>query len=115
MSTSFFNADSLNFADHPRFAKVKIAVLVTERDSQRASVCLLDIGQQTEIPIHTHDPQVDSIFVVAGAGEAFVNGAWQPIKAGDYIFVPALIEHGIRNTGSEILRLFVHHCPALLK
>lgn len=115
MSTSFFSAQSYNFADHPRFANVKIAAFITEKNSVLASVCMLDIGPDTEIPIHTHDPQVDSIFVVSGAGEAFVNGSWQQIKAGDYIFVPALLEHGIRNTGSKNLRLLVHHCPALLK
>jgi mannose-6-phosphate isomerase-like protein (cupin superfamily) len=32
----------------------------------------------------------------------------------DHIFVPAVDEHGIRNTGTGSLKIFVHHGPPLL-
>ena len=114
MNTEFFRNREIRFSDHPRFANVKIAALVTGKKTDTVSVCLLDIAPHTEIPVHTHDPQVDSIFVVAGQGKAFVNGNWRDIEAGDYIFVPVLEEHGIRNSGAASLRLFVHHSPPLL-
>ncbi|MCK5231302.1 MAG: cupin domain-containing protein [Desulfobulbaceae bacterium] len=114
MSTRFFNSKEMDFVDHPKFENVKIAVLVTSKETNSVSICMLDIAPDTKIPVHTHDPQVDSIFIVSGEGEAFVNGGWRKIEDGDHIFVPATEEHGIRNTGHETLRLFVHHSPPLL-
>jgi quercetin dioxygenase-like cupin family protein len=86
MKTKFFSNRKMLFAKHPRFDNVMMATFVTWEETDSASVCLLDIAPETEIPVHTHDPQVDSIFVVAGQGEAFVNGKWENIEAGDYIF-----------------------------
>ncbi len=39
---------------------------------------------------------------------------WKKTAAGDHIFVPAVDEHGIRNTGTGSLKIFVHHGPPLL-
>ncbi|MBW2466804.1 MAG: cupin domain-containing protein [Deltaproteobacteria bacterium] len=65
-------------------------------------------------PLHTHDPQIDSIFIVSGQGEGYVNGDWRKIRAGDYLFVPPGVDHGIRNSGTGSLVLMVHHSPSLL-
>lgn len=114
MSSMFYKNTDIQFNDHLKFANVKIATFVTGKDTDTASVCLLDIAPDTNIPVHTHDPQVDSIYVVSGNGQAFVNGEWKDIAAGDYIFVPASEEHGIKNNGGESLKLLVHHSPPLL-
>lgn len=114
MKAKFFRCRDISYTDHPKFANVRIALLVSRIDTEAVSVSFLEIAPATEIPIHIHDPQVDSIYIDAGQGQAYVNGAWQEMAAGDYIFVPAGVEHGIRNTGDAILRLFVHHGPALL-
>ena len=113
MTTKLVNQEKMLFNPHPKFSGVQMAIFVNGEESVEASVCMLKIEANTEIPIHTHDPQVDSIFIVAGQGEAYVNGSWQPIAAGDYLFVPATDEHGIRTTEST-LTLFVHHSPPLL-
>ena len=114
MITRFFAAADKQFTDHPKFPGVKIAVLVTGKDTATVSVSQLIIAPGIAVPIHTHDPQVDSILMVSGQGEGYVNGEWRNVGPGDYLFVPAEIEHGIRNTGKEPLVLFVHHSPPLL-
>jgi quercetin dioxygenase-like cupin family protein len=114
MNSIFYPHAQIAYSDHPRFAGVKIAVLVSSRDTGAMSVSMLSIAPAAEIPVHTHDPQVDSIHVVAGRGEILVNGQWQGVSGGDYIFVPKGVEHGVRNTGPEPLRLLVHHSPPLL-
>jgi len=113
VKTLFYPKDEISFVDHPKYEKVRIAKLVTNQDTETISVSQLEMEPGSEIPIHTHNSQVDSIFVLAGAGEAFINGKWRGISAGDYIFVPAHGPHGVRNSGSEILRLFIVHCPPL--
>lgn len=113
MKTLAFRKETIRFEDHPRFADVRIAKLVTGNITQSISVSMLDIAPQTEIPVHTHDPQVDSIYVIEGVGEAYINGGWNGINTGDYIFVPEKVEHGVRNTGHGPLRLFIVHSPPL--
>lgn len=112
--TKFHPLKNRQFTDHPKFSGVKIAVLVTGRDTSAVSVSQLLIEPGIAIPIHTHAPQVDSIMVVSGQGEGYVNGEWQKIQTGDYFLVPAEIEHGVKNTGTDPLVLFVHHSPPLL-
>jgi quercetin dioxygenase-like cupin family protein len=114
MSTKLFSSKEIEFKDHPKFSGVHMAVFVTGKDSDSVSVCQLIIAPGITIPVHTHMDQVDSIFIVSGQGEGYVKGTWQGLLPGDYLFVPAEIEHGIRNTGSEPLVLFVHHSPPLL-
>lgn len=99
--------------DHPRFAGVRFAVLVSARNSPSVSVSLLEISPGVEVPVHTHDLQLDSIFVCSGRGEAFVNGAWLAVEPGDHVFAPKGAKHGLRNPGPEPVRLLVHHSPPL--
>lgn len=114
MTSKFFPTGENKFTDHPKFSGVQMAVFVTGQDTATVSVCQLILAPGVEIPVHTHEPQVDSIFIVSGEGEAYVNGGWQKIVPGDYVFFPSGVEHATRNTGREPLVLFVHHSPPLL-
>jgi len=114
MQTKLVHDNDKRFTDHPKFKGVSIAVLVKSEDTAAVSVSQLVIEPGIAIPVHTHDPQIDSILVVAGHGEGYINGDWQEIGPGDYLFVPAEVEHGIRNTGDAPLVLFVHHSPPLI-
>jgi quercetin dioxygenase-like cupin family protein len=114
METKFYPQREMIFTKHPTFDNVKAAIFITSKESNMASVCLIEIAPGSETPIHTHEEQADSVFVVQGHGETYVNGSWQPIEPGDYLFIPAQGQHGTRNTGTEPLRLFVHHSPPLV-
>ncbi len=109
----FYRAEEIKYNDHPKFKGVKLALLVDSKKSPQASVSMLLIEPEVEIPIHTHEEQIDSIYVLEGAGQAYVNGKWEEIKAGDYIFVPPKEEHGVKNTGTQPLKLFIVHSPPL--
>jgi quercetin dioxygenase-like cupin family protein len=112
MDSKFFPKKEMIFTKHPEFDNVKVAMFITSKETNMASVCLVEIAPGSETPIHTHEEQADSIFVVHGRGVTYVNGRWQPIEPGDYLYIPARGEHGTRNTGSDPLRLFVHHNPS---
>lgn len=113
MQAKLSKGPEITLSDHPRFAGVRIAVLVNSELSRAVSVSLLEISPGVEIPAHTHDPQLDSIFVLAGRGEAYIDGSWRAIGPGDHIFAPSGAEHGVRNTGDGVLKLFIHHSPPL--
>ena len=55
--------------------------------------------------LHRHAPP-KSIYIFAGAGLMSLDGREIPVKAGSAVFIPGMAEHGIRQTGNEILRLF---------
>jgi mannose-6-phosphate isomerase-like protein (cupin superfamily) len=55
--------------------------------------------------LHRHAP-AEIYYVFAGAGLMSLEGRELPIKAGSAVFIPGMAEHGLRQTGSEILRLF---------
>jgi mannose-6-phosphate isomerase-like protein (cupin superfamily) len=55
--------------------------------------------------LHRHAP-AEVYYVVAGAGLMSLDGREVPVKAGSAVFIPGMAEHGIRQTGNEILRLF---------
>lgn len=55
--------------------------------------------------LHRHAPP-EIYYVFAGAGLMSLNGRDIPVKAGSAVFIPGMVEHGIRQTGDETLRLF---------
>lgn len=115
METKFYPHREMIFTKHPVFDNVRTAIFITRPESGEADVFLIEIAPGSETSIHTHEENADSIFVVQGHGETYVNGKWQPIEPGDYLFVPPKGEHGTRNTGAEPLRLFVHRTPPLVR
>ena len=114
MATRFFPQKEMIFTRHPVYDNVSAAMFITGEESRAACVCMIEIAPGSEVPVHTHEAEVDSIFVVQGRGEAYVNGDWRPIEPGDYLYVPAQGEHGTRNTGTAPLRLFVHRSGSIV-
>lgn len=55
--------------------------------------------------LHRHAP-TEVYYVFAGAGLMSLDGREFPIKTGSTVFIPGMAEHGVRQTGGEILRLF---------
>jgi mannose-6-phosphate isomerase-like protein (cupin superfamily) len=55
--------------------------------------------------LHRHAPP-EVYYVFAGAGVLSLEGRQIAVKAGSAVFIPGMAEHGIRQTGSEVLRLF---------
>jgi quercetin dioxygenase-like cupin family protein len=108
----------INIADvemkpHPKFDGVKIGFVVTKDVCCEASITILEIPGETELPIHTHEKEADTIFVLQGEGEIFINGKWEPIKAGDIVTILPKEEHGLKVKGEVPMRCYIIHAPAL--
>lgn len=61
-------------------------------------------------PRHSHDWEHE-IFIHAGQGEVLRRNEWQPVSAGNVIFIPGGEEHQIRNRGDSKL-IFVCLIPS---
>ena len=70
-------------------------------------------GETEGGPDNRHRGADQWLFVVAGTGEAVVNGETVPLKAGTMLLISRGDTHEIRNTGEEPLRtLNVYIQPA---
>ena len=83
-------------------------VLYTGPEVQLVVMSLLpneDIGSET----HRKVEQV--ITVASGEAEATLDGATHRLEAGDSIIIPPGVEHNVRNTGKQPLRLYTVYSP----
>src|SRR5260370_4222120 len=55
--------------------------------------------------LHRHQPP-EIYYVLSGAGVVSLGGRKIAVNAGAAVFIPGMAEHGIRQTGNEVLRLF---------
>lgn len=63
---------------------------------------VFEIASGGNTPKHTHDWEHE-MFIHAGTGEIFCNGAWNAVQPGSVAFIPSGAEHQIRNAGAETL------------
>ncbi len=61
---------------------------------------LFEVAPEGHTPRHTHDWEHE-IFVHAGTGAVYLDGAWRPVATGSVVFIPGNAEHQIKNTGPE--------------
>lgn len=104
---------NLEMKPHPKFEGVRIGFVVTKEHYPELSITVLEIEPQVQIPIHTHEREVDSIFVLSGEGEVYLEGKWLKIQAGDVVVVAPKKEHGVKNTGKVPMKCYIVHAPAL--
>ncbi len=103
----------IKFQPHPKFKGVSIAMLAGEAENLGVGVSILELSQGVEIPVHTHDESLDSIYCLAGEGKIYHQGNWKPFGQGDYCLVPPGQEHGVKSGDQGKMRLFIVHSPPL--
>jgi quercetin dioxygenase-like cupin family protein len=69
-----------------------------------SAVVYFEVDPGAHLPTHT-DSSEETLLVLAGEGEAWIGDETAPIVEGRMALVPAMAPHGVRNTGSEVLRV----------
>ena len=77
----------------------------TPTDSLTVGVAELEPGETRAFRPHKH-AQPEVYYILSGTGIVTIAGADHPIRPGSTVFIPGAAEHGARNTGAELLRLF---------
>ena len=72
--------------------------------AQDTAVVYFEVKPGEYLPTHT-DSAEEVLYVVAGEGEAHVGDERAHVRAGDLAVVPAMVPHGVANTGDETLRV----------
>jgi len=105
------NMATLEFKPHPKIPGVKIGYILSKEESPTLSLIFLELSPGVEVPIHTHDVQVDSIFVLEGRGEVYLRGEWEEVNPGDVVVIMPGEEHALRSK-EGVLRCYIAHGPA---
>lgn len=95
----------------PRRARVLIKVDKTANAAGDFSVATEDIAPGHGIPPHKHTREDEFIYVARGSGMLLLGEAESPVAEGAFAFVPRDAWHGLRNTGTEPLRMFFGYSP----
>lgn len=75
---------------------VRMAMMVGRQDgAPHFAMRSFRVDRGGHTPRHAHDYEHE-VFIVEGAGEVLLEGAFHPVRAGDVIYVPADSEHQFR-------------------
>jgi quercetin dioxygenase-like cupin family protein len=98
----YTQAQATHFDGEP--AKGVAARVVIGKGDGAPHFCMrvFEIAPGGHTPKHAHAWEHE-MFIHAGKGEVYGNGGWQPMAAGNAVFIPANEEHQLRNTGEDLL------------
>jgi quercetin dioxygenase-like cupin family protein len=89
----------------PDTARVSPAFPINHYEgSADSAVVYFEIAPGEHLPRHT-DSAEEILYIVAGRGEAEAGGEYAAVEAGDLAVIPAMVPHGVRNTGDETLKV----------
>jgi quercetin dioxygenase-like cupin family protein len=79
--------------------------------AEHTAVVYFEIKPGDFLPTHT-DSAEEVLYVVSGEGEAHAGDERGAIRAGDLAVIPAMVPHGVANTGDEVLKVVGFFCES---
>ena len=80
-------------------------------DSDALAVTWVDVEPAAKQRLHNH-PEIQVYIIIAGTGRMQVGDEVRDVKAGDLVFIPSEVFHGIENTGATLLSYISAANPA---
>jgi quercetin dioxygenase-like cupin family protein len=82
--------------------------------SQNISLQVSEVPIGSEQPIHNHEPE-QCYYIIKGKGLMIIEGKSKEVAAGDAVFIPSNLKHGIKNIGDDILEYLTANAPVFNK
>jgi quercetin dioxygenase-like cupin family protein len=79
--------------------------------AEHTAVVYFEVQPGDYLPTHT-DSAEEILYIVAGEGEAHLGDERGRVRAGDLAVIPAMVPHGIANTGDEPLKVVGFFCES---
>ena len=79
--------------------------------AEHTAVVYFEVQPGDYLPTHT-DSAEEILYIVAGEGEARLGDERGLVRAGDLAVIPAMVPHGITNTGDELLKVVGFFCES---
>jgi len=101
------------FIKHPTQEGVFMKHLFSSADNDRLNNLEVRIVPGYMIEPHVHDNSSEFYYVAEGKGEFLDGDEWKEISKGDAFKAPKGMQHGVKNTGKEMLVLFSTFSPPI--
>ena len=79
--------------------------------TERSQLVLMSIPAGGEIGEEVHEDVDQVLAFVGGEGEAVIEGAARPVRAGSVVVVPGGVRHNFVATGGSPLKLYTIYTP----
>ena len=79
--------------------------------AEHTAVVYFEVAPGERLGTHT-DSAEEILYIVAGQGEAEVGDERGHVRAGDLALIPAMVPHGVVNTGDEPLKVVGFFCES---
>jgi quercetin dioxygenase-like cupin family protein len=91
--------------DDPQRGRLQWRTLISQGATPTEAITcgVAELAPGDRLERHRHAP-AEVYYVVAGEGVVFLEGAEIAVKPGAAVFIPAMAEHGVRQTGAATLR-----------
>jgi mannose-6-phosphate isomerase-like protein (cupin superfamily) len=93
-----------------RVLKVLMSPEVTDTEKLTLLVSLISPHSSTGPHIHDVD---EFMYIVTGRGESYCGGERSDIESDVLFYAPAKVQHEVRNTGEETMKLFCIFSPPM--
>jgi quercetin dioxygenase-like cupin family protein len=92
--------------------RVRVAFPINKSTgAEHTAVVYFEVAPGERLGTHT-DSAEEILYIVAGEGEAELGDERGRVRAGDLAVIPAMVPHGIVNTGDEPLKVVGFFCES---
>ena len=87
-------------------------MLISPQNSQtkNLSVQISEVPIGSEQPIHDHEPE-QCYYIIQGKGLMIIEDESNEMIAGDAVYIPSNLKHGIKNIGDDVLEYLTANTP----
>ncbi len=111
MTAHFFNANAIEWTEHPQFKGSFIKVLETRATHPGASVTLTRLTVGQSIGTHVHVIETETVYLMVGRARLVLDGTEAILEAGAGVTIPPGIAHSLHNLGDSEIELLAIHVP----
>jgi mannose-6-phosphate isomerase-like protein (cupin superfamily) len=79
--------------------------------TQNLSLQISEIPAGSAQPIHKHGPE-QCYYIIKGRGLMVIEAESREVFAGDAVYIPPDLNHGIKNIGDDVLEYLTANAPA---
>lgn len=78
--------------------------------SKNHGCTILYVPPHAKLELHSHETE-ETYYILSGKGVFYLTEGNKPIEQGHFIYLPSWCEHGIENTGTDMLVVLVTTSP----
>ena len=114
VSTPSLELMQVSLGSDPEYQRVNVAFPISrETGAEHTAIVYFEIAPGERLASHT-DSAEEILYIVSGEAEAEVGDERGRVRAGDLAVIPAMVPHGLINTGDGPVKVVGFFCEAVV-